>query len=88
MMNFSKIWLKQFEIKWPSCQNVTKYHLIYKWIVSKIIKLANKGYKAALLEDSHFLNGLNVINGQITCKEVAEGFNMEYVDPKVALQNA
>jgi alanine dehydrogenase len=53
-----------------------------------IIKLANKGYKAALLEDSHFMNGLNVINGQITCKEVAEGFNMEFVDARTALENA
>ena len=43
-----------------------------------IIKLANKGYKAALLEDQHFMNGLNVLNGKITCKEVAEGFNMEF----------
>ena len=53
-----------------------------------IIKLANKGYKAALLEDDHFMNGLNVINGQITCKEVAEGFSMKFVDARIALENA
>ncbi|MCF2858677.1 alanine dehydrogenase [Pseudoalteromonas sp. SMS1] len=53
-----------------------------------IIKLANQGYKEALLSDQHFLNGLNVIKGQVTCKEVAEGFNMEYVDPRSAIENA
>merc|ERR1712173_377845 len=52
-----------------------------------IIKLANKGYKAALLEDSHFMNGLNVFKGKVTCKEVAEGFNMEYVAPADALNS-
>jgi alanine dehydrogenase len=52
-----------------------------------IIKLANKGYKAALLEDKHFLNGLNVFKGHVTCKEVADGFAMEYVAPEVALNS-
>ncbi|WP_440053053.1 alanine dehydrogenase [Pseudoalteromonas sp. T1lg65] len=53
-----------------------------------IIKLANLGYKEALLADKHFMDGLNVINGKITCKEVADGFNMEYVDARTALENA
>ncbi|WP_105189772.1 alanine dehydrogenase [Pseudoalteromonas sp. T1lg48] len=51
-----------------------------------IIKLANKGYKQALLEDKHFLEGLNVIKGKVTYKEVAEAFNMEYVDPRTAVE--
>ncbi|MFT6987833.1 MAG: alanine dehydrogenase [Psychromonas sp.] len=50
-----------------------------------IINLADKGYKQALLSDSNFLNGLNVINGQITCASVAENLGFEFVDPKVAL---
>jgi alanine dehydrogenase len=53
-----------------------------------IINLANKGYKKALLDDVHFMNGLNVLKGQVTCKEVAEGFGMEFVDPRTALENA
>ncbi|MCL2919219.1 alanine dehydrogenase [Shewanella litorisediminis] len=44
-----------------------------------IIKLADKGYKAALLGDKHLLNGLNVMHGKITCKEVAEAHNLSYV---------
>ncbi|ABM05288.1 L-alanine dehydrogenase [Psychromonas ingrahamii 37] len=50
-----------------------------------IINLANKGYKEALLSDQNFLNGLNVINGKITCASVAENLGFEFVDPKVAL---
>lgn len=50
-----------------------------------IIKLADKGYKSALLEDKGFLDGLNVINGKITCKEVAESFNLDYITPEAAL---
>ncbi|MDD9180548.1 MULTISPECIES: alanine dehydrogenase [Aliivibrio] len=50
-----------------------------------IIKLADKGYKAALLEDKGFLDGLNVIHGKVTCKEVAESFDLEYVSPETVL---
>ncbi|MCP3700633.1 MAG: alanine dehydrogenase [Aliivibrio sp.] len=50
-----------------------------------IIKLADKGYKAALLENKGFLDGLNVIHGKVTCKEVAESFDLEYVSPETVL---
>ena len=50
-----------------------------------IIKLANKGYKTALLEDKGFLAGLNVIHGKVTCKEVAESFKLDYVEPESAI---
>jgi alanine dehydrogenase len=50
-----------------------------------IIKLANKGYKEALLSDQHFLNGLNVIDGQVTCQSVAENLGFEFVEPRFAL---
>ncbi|ORT49451.1 alanine dehydrogenase [Vibrio sp. qd031] len=50
-----------------------------------IIKLANLGYKEALLQDKGFMLGLNVIHGQVTCKEVAEGFNLDYLAPQDAI---
>ena len=50
-----------------------------------IIKLADLGYRAALLQDKHLLNGLNVMHGKITCKEVAEALKLEFVDPKILL---
>ncbi|MBW8189718.1 alanine dehydrogenase [Neiella marina] len=50
-----------------------------------IIQLANKGYKKALADNQHLLNGLNVYKGQITCESVAEALNFDYVTPSVAL---
>lgn len=52
------------------------------------LALANKGAKAALLEDPLFLPGLNVINGQVTVEAVAESLGYEYVAPEVALAQA
>ncbi|HFC9430861.1 TPA: alanine dehydrogenase [Vibrio cholerae] len=50
-----------------------------------IVKLTNKGYQKALLEDAGFLKGLNVIHGKVTYKEVAENFGLDYVDPAKAI---
>ncbi|EJF1756535.1 alanine dehydrogenase [Vibrio cholerae] len=50
-----------------------------------IVKLANKGYQKALLEDAGFLKGLNVIHGKVTYKEVAGNFGLDYVDPAKAI---
>ncbi|EAQ67125.1 alanine dehydrogenase [Marinomonas sp. MED121] len=50
-----------------------------------IIALANKGYKAALADDAHLLNGLNVHKGLVTCRSVADNLGFEYVDPEEAL---
>jgi alanine dehydrogenase len=52
-----------------------------------IIQLANKGYKKALNDDVHLLNGLNVINGLVTVKEVAENLGFEFVPPATALNS-
>ncbi|GLP97843.1 alanine dehydrogenase [Paraferrimonas sedimenticola] len=46
-----------------------------------IIRLADQGYKTALKSDAHLMNGLNVMHGHITCKEVAEAHEMAFVDP-------
>jgi alanine dehydrogenase len=50
-----------------------------------IIRLANKGYKQALLDDAHLMNGLNVMNGQVTNQSVAEALGFTFVEPKTAL---
>ena len=51
-----------------------------------ILKLARLGYRDALLSDKHLLNGLNVMHGKITCKEVAEAHNMTYTAASELLQ--
>lgn len=51
-----------------------------------VITLADKGYNKALIEDPHLRNGLNVIHGRVTCKEVARDLGYEYRDPMEVLQ--
>ncbi len=46
------------------------------------LKLAAKGWKAAAQEDDALRKGLNVINGKIVYKGVAEAFDMDYVPVK------
>jgi alanine dehydrogenase len=50
-----------------------------------IIKLAQQGYRDALLSDVHLRHGLNVINGKLTCKEVAVAHSLAYTDPLTLL---
>ena len=50
-----------------------------------VLKIADKGYRAALIEDPHLRNGLNVHAGEITCKEVAEALGYPYREAIEAL---
>ena len=50
-----------------------------------ILKLASDGYKDALTSDANFLAGLNVCQGKITYKAVADDLGYEYVDPGKAI---
>jgi alanine dehydrogenase len=43
------------------------------------IQLADKGWKKAAQENAELIPGLNVINGDIVYKAVAEAFGMNYV---------
>lgn len=49
------------------------------------LALADKGYKKALLDDAHLLNGLNVHKGQITYEAVAKDLGYKYVPAKEAI---
>lgn len=42
------------------------------------VDIANKGWKKAVSEDVELQMGLNIANGNIVYKDVAEAFNMEY----------
>ena len=48
-------------------------------------KLVNDGYKKALKEDKNFLAGLNVCNGSVTYKAVADAFGHKFVSPNELL---
>ena len=51
-----------------------------------VLTLANKGYRSALLADRHLRNGLNVYQGEVTCRAVAEALGYAYRDPLEALR--
>lgn len=49
------------------------------------LALANKGWKQALKDDTHLLNGLNVWDGKVTNEPVAQALGYEFVSPELAL---
>jgi alanine dehydrogenase len=46
------------------------------------LALADKGWRAAMIDDPHLRNGLNVCSGHVTYKAVAEARGLEYVPPE------
>lgn len=46
-----------------------------------VMKLANKGWRAALANDVHFREGLNVHAGMVTNEHVADALGYDFVDP-------
>ncbi len=50
-----------------------------------VMKLAQSGYRDALSSDANFLAGLNVCQGNITYKAVAEDLDYEFVNPSTAI---
>lgn len=49
------------------------------------LAIANKGYKKALQDDKHLLNGLNTIAGKVTYKAVADALGYDFVEAEKAL---
>lgn len=49
------------------------------------LKLANLGYKKAMMKDPHLMDGLNVYFGKVTNQPVAEALGYDYFDPKELL---
>jgi alanine dehydrogenase len=49
------------------------------------LRIADKGYKQALLDDPHLRNGLNVYRGKVTYKAVADDLGYAYEPPERAL---
>lgn len=50
------------------------------------LQLANKGWKKACLENDELLPGLNVVNGKVVYKGVADAFKMKYTDVQEVLK--
>lgn len=52
-----------------------------------VIALADKGYKKALTDDPHLRDGLNVHQGKLTYKAVAEALAMDYTPAESVLRH-
>jgi alanine dehydrogenase len=53
--------------------------------LSFALALANKGWRRALAEDPHLRNGLNIHDGQVTYKAVAQALKLKFVPAEQAL---
>ncbi len=51
-----------------------------------VLALAGKGYRRALGEDEHLRNGLNVCEGMITHRAVAQALKLKFTPPQAALR--
>ena len=49
------------------------------------LQLANKGWRRAVQDNSALMKGVNVVDGRVTYRAVAESFNLEYTDPSELL---
>ena len=47
--------------------------------------LAEKGFRRALLDDVHLQNGLNVHEGKVTCRAVADALRLPYTPATAVL---
>jgi alanine dehydrogenase len=50
-----------------------------------VLALADQGWRAALQRDRHLRNGLNICNGRVTNREVAEALGQSWSDPDAAI---
>ncbi|MBI2735376.1 MAG: alanine dehydrogenase [Rhodospirillales bacterium] len=46
------------------------------------LALADKGWRKAIAEDAHLRNGLNVHEGKVTCRPVAEALGLPFTSPE------
>ena len=65
----------------PSTSTYALNHAILPYVMA----LADKGYRQALLDDTHLCNGLNICRGAVTHPEVASALGYEYTPAVNAL---
>ena len=49
------------------------------------LEIANKGLEGACKENDVMYSAINTYAGKLTCKNVADSFEVEYVDPKTLM---
>lgn len=69
----------------PGAVARTSTHALNNATLPYILQIANKGYKQALLDNPHLLNGLNVHNSHLTIEAVASNLGKEFLPAMDAL---
>ena len=62
----------------PGAVSYTSTNALTNATLPYAIQLANKGYKQAALDNPEIARGINVLNGKVTYKGVADAFGMAY----------
>ncbi|MGD8710780.1 MAG: alanine dehydrogenase [Ectothiorhodospiraceae bacterium] len=70
----------------PGAVPKTSTHALNNVTLPYALAIAGKGYRQALLDDRHLLQGLNVYRGKVTYRAVAEEHGYDFVDPAEALK--
>jgi alanine dehydrogenase len=70
----------------PGAVSRTSTFALTNATTSYIHALADKGWRQALHDDPHLRNGLNVHNGHVTCRAVADALRLPYTTADQVLQ--
>jgi len=65
----------------PGAVAQTSAHALNNSTLPYVLDLANRGHEAVLSSDRHMRNGLNVIDGRLTERAVADSLGLTYTDP-------
>ena len=71
----------------PGAVPVTSTAALNNATLANGLAIANKGYKEALRANSGLKEGLNADHGKLTCKPVADFYNMVYTDIDEVISN-
>ena len=65
----------------PGAVPRTSTYALNNVTLPRIIRLCKDGMSSVLQSDSNFRDGLNVFDGKLTHKAVAEDLGLDFVDP-------
>jgi alanine dehydrogenase len=69
----------------PGSVPLTSSYALNNATLPFVLALASKGWRRALQDDAHLRNGLNVVDGKVTCQEVATALHYSYCAPEALL---
>ena len=70
----------------PGCVPLTSTYALTNETLPYALEIANKGWKKACRDNYTIRTGLNLVKGKLTCKAVADSFNLPYTPPEEVLE--